>query len=471
MNSVLLGGFLAVMMTGVPIAIAMCIASLLYIWISGTIPPLTVVHRMVGGVDSFPLLAVPFFILAGNLMNSAGITNRIYNFALALVGWLKGGLGHVNVVGSVIFAGMSGTAVADAGGLGTIEIKAMQDHGYPTEFAVGITAASATLGPIIPPSLPMVIYGVQANTSIGKLFAGGFLPGVLMAIFMMIMVAYYAHVRKYGRDIAFSWPRMGRAFFEMGFVAGAAVALYFLWSADPEKLSGWVRFGLPLVAFLVADKVFRFEAFMALLTPVILIGGMASGLFTPTEAAVAAVAWALFLGFVWYRTLTWRMLVKVSMETIETTAVVLFIVASASIFAWVLTTTRVTDAIGAWVLSISDNPLVFLLLANVFLLFVGCFLETIAAITILVPVFMPIIAKLGIDPVHFGLVMVLNLMIGLLTPPVGMVLFVLQKVARISFEATVKAVLPWLAPLLVTLAIITYVPQTVLWLPSIFYPK
>ena len=469
MNGILLGGFLAVMMTGVPIAIAMCIASLLYIWISGTIPPLTVVHRMVGGVDSFPLLAVPFFILAGNLMNSAGITNRIYNFALALVGWLKGGLGHVNVVGSVIFAGMSGTAVADAGGLGTIEIKAMQDHGYPTEFAVGITAASATLGPIIPPSLPMVIYGVQANTSIGKLFAGGFLPGILMAIFMMIMVAYYAHVRGYGRDIAFSWGRMGRAFFEMGFVAMAAVALYFLWSADPDKVSGWVRFGVPLVAFLVADKVFRFEAFMALLTPVILIGGMASGLFTPTEAAVAAVAWALFLGFVWYRTLSWRMLVKVSMETIETTAVVLFIVASASIFAWVLTTTRVTDAIGAWVLSISDNPLVFLLLANLFLLFVGCFLETIAAITILVPVFMPIIAKLGIDPVHFGLVMVLNLMIGLLTPPVGMVLFVLQKVARISFEATVRAVVPWLAPLLVTLAIITYVPQTVLWLPSIFY--
>ena len=469
MNSVLLGGFLAVMMTGVPIAIAMCIASLLYIWISGTIPPLTVVHRMVGGVDSFPLLAVPFFILAGNLMNSAGITNRIYNFALALVGWLKGGLGHVNVVGSVIFAGMSGTAVADAGGLGTIEIKAMQDHGYPTEFAVGITAASATLGPIIPPSLPMVIYGVQANTSIGKLFVGGFLPGILMAIFMMVMVAYYAHVRKYGRDIAFSWGRMGRAFFEMGFVTAAAVALYFLWAADAGSLSGWVRFGLPLVAFLVADKVFRFEAFMALLTPVILIGGMASGLFTPTEAAVAAVAWALFLGFVWYRTLSWRMLVKVSMETIETTAVVLFIVASASIFAWVLTTTRVTDAIGAWVLSISDNPLVFLLLANLFLLFVGCFMETIAAITILVPVFMPIIAKLGIDPVHFGLVLVLNLMIGLLTPPVGMVLFVLQKVARISFEATVQAVLPWLLPLLVTLAIITYVPQTVLWLPSIFY--
>jgi TRAP-type C4-dicarboxylate transport system permease large subunit len=467
-NSLLFGGFLAALMTGLPIAMAMALAALLYIWISGTIPPLTVIHRMVGGVDSFPLLAVPFFILAGNLMNSAGITNRIYNFALALVGWLKGGLGHVNVVGSVIFAGMSGTAIADAGGLGTIEIKAMKDHGYPTEFALGITAASATLGPIIPPSLPMVIYGVQANVSIGKLFAAGFIPGALMALLMMVLVSYYAYVRKYGADIAFSWPRMGGALLELGFVILTAVVLYFLWSH--EGLPGWIRFGALLVGTMVADKLFKFEAYMALLTPVILIGGMATGLFTPTEAAVAAVAWALFLGFIWYRTLNWRMFVKISMDTIETTAVVLFIVASASIFAWVLTTTQVTEAIGNWVLSISDNPLVFLLLANIFLLFVGCFMETIAAITILVPVFMPIIAKLGIDPVHFGLVMILNLMIGLLTPPVGMVLFILQKVARISFEATVKAVLPWLWPLLVTLALITYIPQLVLWLPGIMYP-
>ncbi|MEO6566756.1 MAG: TRAP transporter large permease, partial [Casimicrobiaceae bacterium] len=276
MNSILLGGFVALMATGLPIAIAMCLGSLLYIWISGTIPPLTVVHRMVGGVDSFPLLAVPFFILAGALMNSAGITNRIYNFALALVGWLKGGLGHVNVVGSVIFAGMSGTAIADAGGLGTIEIKAMQDHGYPTEFALGITAASATLGPIIPPSLPMVIYGVQANVSIGKLFAAGFIPGALMALFMMVMVAYYAHVRKYGSDIAFSWPRMGRAFFELVFVAITAVGLFYLWSH--EGLPGWLRFGGLLVATMAADKIFKFEAYMALLTPVILIGGMSTGL-------------------------------------------------------------------------------------------------------------------------------------------------------------------------------------------------
>ncbi|MCX7272502.1 MAG: TRAP transporter large permease [Burkholderiales bacterium] len=443
-------------------------ASLAYLWPTASIPPLTVVHRMVGGIDSFPLLAVPFFIFAGNLMNSAGITNRIYNFALALVGWLKGGLGHVNVVGSVVFAGMTGTAVADAGGLGTIEIKAMKDHGYPVEFAVGITAASSTLGPIIPPSLPLVIYGVQANTSIGKLFAGGFIPGAVMALFMMVMVGWYAHVRGYGADIVFSWSRMGRAFVELLAVAITAVVLFTLWK--DESLSGLVKFGLPLAAVLLADRLLKFEAFMALLTPVILIGGMASGLFTPTEAAVAAVAWALFLGFVWYRTLSWRMLVKISMDTIETTATVLFIVASASIFAWVLTTTQVTDQIAVWVLSISSNPLVFLLLANIFLLFVGCFMETIAAITILVPVFMPIITKLGIDPVHFGLFMVLNLMIGLLTPPVGMVLFVLQKVSHLSFERTVAAVAPWMLPLLATLALITYVPQLVLWLPRLLYP-
>jgi TRAP-type C4-dicarboxylate transport system permease large subunit len=466
-NTLLFGAFLGTMLAGVPIAVAMCIASLVYIWFSGTIPPLTVVHRMVGGVDSFPLLAIPFFILAGNLMNSAGITNRIYNFALALVGWLKGGLGHVNVVGSVIFAGMSGTAVADAGGLGTIEIKAMRDHGYPVEFAVGITAASATLGPIVPPSLPLVIYGVQANTSIGKLFAGGFLPGALMAVCMMALVSYYAYVRRYGADVAFSWARMGAAFLELGVGAVTAVGLYRLWSAD--DLPGWLRFAVPLVAVLVVDRVLRFEAYMALLTPVILIGGMATGLFTPTEAAVAAVAWALFLGLVWYRTLTLRMLVKISMDTIETTAAVLFIVASASIFAWVLTTTGVTEQVASTVLTISDSPLVFLLLTNVFLLFVGCFMETIAAITILVPVFMPIVAKLGIDPVHFGLVIVLNLMIGLLTPPVGMVLFILQKVARLSFEGTVRAVLPWLVPLLITLVVITYVPQVVLWLPAVLY--
>jgi len=344
----------------------------------------------------------------------------------------------------------------------------MKDHGYPVEFAVGVTAASATLGPIIPPSLPMVIYGVQANASIGKLFAGGFIPGAVMALLMMLMVGWYAHRRKYGADYPFSWRGMGSGLGELVIVGITAVVLFKLWGN--EELGGLMKFGLPLAAILVVDKLFRFEALMALLTPVILIGGMASGLFTPTEAAVAAVFWALFLGFVWYRTLNWRMLVKISLDTIETTATVLFIVAAASIFAWVLTTTQVTEAVAQWVLSISSSPWVFLLLANGFLLFVGCFMETIAAITILVPVFMPILAQLGIDPIHFGLIMVLNLMIGLITPPVGIVIFVLSKISELSFEKTVAAILPWMIPLIGTLALITYLPDLVLWLPGILYP-
>src|SRR5712671_7558998 len=210
MGSGLLTGFLALMMTGLPVAMAMAVASLVYVMYSGTIPDFVVIHRMYGGVDSFPLLAVPFFIWAGNLMNSAGITNRIYNFALALVGWLKGGLGHVNVVGSMIFAGMSGTAIADAAGLGTIEIKAMKDQGYPIEFSVGVTAASATLGPIIPPSLPFVIYAMFANVSVGQLFLAGILPGLVMAILMMLTVAYYAHKNKWGADVPFDWHRVGK---------------------------------------------------------------------------------------------------------------------------------------------------------------------------------------------------------------------------------------------------------------------
>jgi TRAP-type C4-dicarboxylate transport system permease large subunit len=312
-----------------------------------------------------------------------------------------------------------------------------------------------------------VIYGVQANVSIGQLFAGGLVPGVLLAAFMMLMVSYFAHTRKYGRDTPFGWARVGRAMVELAAVAIAALALFVLWGN--EELGGLYKFGIPLLVVLAVDRLMKFEAFMALMTPVILIGGMASGLFTPTEAAVAAVFWALFLGFVWYRTLNWRMLVKISMETIETTAIVLFIVAAASLFGWVLTTTQFTEQIASAVLGLTSSPWVFLLLANGFLLFVGCFMETIAAITILVPVFMPIIAKLGIDPVHFGLILVLNLMIGLLTPPVGMVLYVLQKVSRISFERTVAAVMPWFIPLLVGLALITYVPQLTLWLPNLLF--
>ncbi len=459
--------FLFLMAGGIPVAIAMAGSSLIYILWTGNLPAFVVVHRMVSGIDSFPLLAVPFFILAGNLMNNAGITNRIYNYALALVGWLKGGLGHVNVVGSVVFAGMSGTAIADAAGLGTIEIKAMTDHGYDKEFAVGVTAASATLGPIIPPSLPFVIYGMMANVSVGALFLAGILPGLMLAILMMLTVAYFAHKNNWGGDIKFEWPRVIKALFETAVVMGWPVALWVLitMAGFPAQITVFAG----LIALCAADRFFKFQAVLPIMTPVLLIGGMTTGIFTPTEGAIAACIWAMVLGFAWYRTLNWKSFVKVCLDTVETTSTVLFIVAAASIFGWMLTATGVTLAISEWVLGFTKEPWVFLLLANLLMLFVGCFLEPTAAITILVPILVPICQQLGIDLVHFGLVMVLNLMIGLLHPPMGMVLFVLARVAKLSVERTTIAILPWLVPLLGSLAIITYFPQLVLWLPKQFY--
>ncbi len=454
--------FLILMAGGIPVAIAMAGSSLIYILISGNLPPFAVVHRMIGGIDSFPLLAVPFFILAGNLMNNAGITNRIYNFALALVGWLKGGLGHVNVLGSVIFAGMSGTAIADAAGLGTIEIKAMKDHGYDLEFAVGVTAASATLGPIIPPSLPFVIYAMMANVSVGALFLAGILPGVLMAVLMMATVAYFAHKNGWGGDIKFSGARFGKAIIETMVVAGWPLAVYGLVQAGMQPQ---LTVAVALVVLFAADRYFKFQAVLPIMTPVLLIGGMTTGLFTPTEGAIAACVWAMVLGLAWYGTLSWKMFVKVCLDTVETTATVMFIVAAASIFGWMLTATGVTAQIAAWVLAVTKQPWLFLLMANLLMLFVGCFLEPTAAITILVPILLPIARQLGVDPVHFGLVMVLNLMIGLLHPPMGMVLFVLARVAKLSVERTTVAILPWLVPLLASLILLTYVPAIVLWLP------
>jgi tripartite ATP-independent transporter DctM subunit len=418
--SLLIFVFLVVLIAGVPVFIALAGSSLLYTHFLAGIPDFVVLHRMAGGIDSFPLLAVPFFILAGNLMNSAGITNRIYDFAVAIAGWMRGGLAHVNIIGSVIFAGMSGTAIADAAGLGTIEIKAMKDHGYNTEFSVGVTAASATLGPIIPPSLPFVIYGMMANVSIGALFLGGIVPGAVMTIFMMLYVAYYAHRHGIGRDQVFRWSILGATFV---------------------------------------------AALPALLTPAIIIGGMTFGWFTPTEAAIAACAWALILGAFLYRSLSLKQFYKVTMDTIETTAAVLLIVGAASLFGWVLTVTKVTEQVAAGLLSISDNPYVILLIVNVILLVVGCFLEPIASISILVPVLMPVLLKVGIDPIHFGVVMTLNLMIGLLHPPLGMVLFVLARVSKLSIERATMAILPWLIPLMGSLIAITLLPELTLWLP------
>jgi TRAP-type C4-dicarboxylate transport system permease large subunit len=464
MTPALLGTFLGMMTTGVPVAIAMAGSALVYILLTGSTPPFAVVHRMISGIDSFPLLAVPFFIFAGNLMNNAGITNRIYDFALALVGWLKGGLGHVNIIGSVIFAGMSGTAIADAAGLGTIEIKAMRDKGYDVGFSVGVTAASATLGPIIPPSLPFVIYATMANVSVGQLFLAGILPGIVMAGLMMLTVAYYAHKNHWGGDIALEWKRMGKALIELAVVVAFPLAM---WGAVKLGMPFNYALGAGLALLFLGDWRFKFDAVMPIMTPILLIGGMATGVFTPTEGAIAACVWALILGLVWYRTMTLKMLAKVSMDTIETTVTVMFIVAAASIFGWLLTATRVTDMVALWVLSFTHSPWVFLLLANLLMLFVGCFLEPTAAILILVPVLLPVVQQLGIDPVHFGLVMVLNLMIGLLHPPMGMVLFVLARVANLSIEKTTMAIVPWLIPLLLSLALITYVPQIALWLPHL----
>ena len=459
----LVGGFLILMLTGVPVAVSMVLASAAYLLVYDVAPDLIVAQRLVAGVDSFPLLAVPFFILAGNLMNSAGVTARIYSFALALVGWMKGGLGQVNIIGSVVFSGMSGTALADAAGIGTIEIKAMKDHGYPVEAAVGITAASATLGPIFPPSLPFVIYGMMANVSIGGLFMAGVVPGIVMTLLMMGTVTLLAWRNGWGADTRFDLMRLLRAGLEVLIVLCVPVVVWLLTTLGLSlNHSAFLTLGL-LVAL---DWKCDFSAVMALMTPMILIGGMTMGWFTPTEAAMAAVVWSLFLGLVRYRSLSLKMLAKVSFDTIETTASVLFVVTSAAVFAWLLTVSQAAEALSGFILGLTDSKWAFLVLANLLMLIVGCFLDTIAAITILVPLLLPIALNFQIDPIHFGLIMVLNLMIGLLHPPLGMVLFVLSRVAKISVERATVAILPWLLPLLIALALITFIPAISLALPQ-----
>ncbi|WP_366194740.1 TRAP transporter large permease [Meridianimarinicoccus marinus] len=411
------------LIAGAPVAVALGASSLFFIATSG-MPNLVVLHNMVSGINSFPLIAVPFFILAGHLMNSSGITTKIFAFARATVGWMYGGLGHVNVGASVIFAGMSGAAVADAGGLGNIEIKAMREAGYDTDFSVGITAASSTIGPIIPPSLPLVVYGVIANASIGQLFAAGIVPGLLMAAALMIMVAIYSKVRNYPRDASFQVGVFGRTF---------------------------------------AD------AILPLFTPIIIVGGILTGAFTPTEAAIAAVAYAMFLGLFVYRTLDLKRILKVSMDTVETTASIMMIVASSAIFGWILTANQVAQKFAGGLLTMTDSPTLIILVIMLIVLIIGCFMETIAAITILTPVLLPVAISIGIDPVHFGIILILNLMIGLLTPPVGMVLYVLSKVSGVPFERCVVATAPFLVPLIIVLLMLSFLPSLSMWLPEQIY--
>lgn len=409
---------------GAPIAVALAGSSLLYLIISDRLPEIVLMQRMVAGVDTFVLLAVPFFILAGSLMNACGITDRIFAFADALVGWMRGGLGHVNVGASVVFAGMSGAAVADAGGLGAVEIKAMRDAGYDDDFAIGLTAASSTIGPIIPPSLPIVIYGVVASVSIGQLFVAGIVPGLMMALMLMVAASIISHRRGYPRGNPFNVRRLVRAF------AGA---------------------------------------FLSLMTPAIIVGGIVFGVFTPTESAIAAVAWVLFLGTIVYRTLGLGRIILVLRETVETTATVLFIVAASAAFAWILTREGVPGSFAHWVTSLTANTILLILLLNLILLVVGCFMEPAAAITILTPVLLPLAVAVGIDPVQFGVMMVLNLMIGLLTPPVGLVVYVLARVADVPFGFAVRATLPFLAALIVALLVVAFVPAVTMTLPRLFF--
>jgi tripartite ATP-independent transporter DctM subunit len=411
------------LVAGAPVAVALGLASLVFALLDG-VPSVVVLHRMVGGIDSFPLIAVPFFIMAGHLMNTAGITTKIFTFARATVGWMHGGLGHVNVGASVIFAGMSGAAVADAGGLGNIEIKAMREAGYDVDFSVGITAASSTIGPIIPPSLPLVVYGVIADTSIGRLFAAGLIPGLMMALALMVMVAIYSRLRNYPRDDRFRLNVFFRTFV---------------------------------------------DAILPLMTPIIIVGGILFGIFTPTESAIAAVAYSLFLGLFVYRTLNWRRILRVSMDTVETTASIMMIVATSTIFAWILTANQVAETFAVHLLDFTQDKTMILLIMMAIVLVIGCFMETIAAITILTPVLLPVAISVGVDPVHFGIILILNLMIGLLTPPVGMVLYVLSKVSGVPFERCVTATLPFLVPLLIVLLMLTFIPELSMWLPSKVY--
>jgi len=417
----ILAVWFAALLMGVPLYASMGLAAYAFVYLGGFTASI-VPQKIAQAANSFPLLAAPLFILMGNILNSAGITERIFGFATVCVGWLRGGLCHANILASVIFAGMSGSAVADAGGVGTLEIKAMKDEGYDPETAAAITAASATIGPIIPPSLPMVVYGVSADVSIGGLFLAGVIPGLLMAVALMLMVAEVARRRNLPRH---PFPSVSE-----------------VWHA--YRRAHW-----------------------ALMTPVILFGGMMGGLFTPTEAAGVATVYALFLGLVVYRDFRLSDLPRIVVETVETTGIVLALVMTAGALAWCLSISRIPQTAGPMIVDLVGNPMMFLLVVNILLLIVGCFMEALAAMLILIPILTPAAAQFGIDPIQFGLIFVLNLMIGTVTPPVGVVLFVTCRVANISFEAMSRAIVPWLIPLIAVLAAITFWPPLTTWLPRL----
>jgi tripartite ATP-independent transporter DctM subunit len=416
--------FAVLLVIEVPIAFALVGSALLYLLLNPVVPLTIVVQRMAPGIDSFPLLAVPLFILAGQLLNTSGIASRIFRFAHALVGHIRGGLAHCNIVASMIFSAMSGVAQADAAGLGLIEIKAMRERGFDPAFSAAVSASSAIIGPIIPPSVIMVIYGLLAQVSVADLFLAGILPGMLMGLSLMGMVYFLA-------------------------VTGRVHC-----PVEPRASFSELR-----VSFL--------EGLPAFLAPVMLVGGLILGFATPTELGALTVVYAIVLGF-WYRELTWRQVFDAASETAVFCGVLVFIIAAAVPFGWLISFTRLPAELASTVLSFTKDPMIVLALLNVLLLFLGCFMETTAILLIVTPTLLPIIAAVGIDPVHFGIILSLNLIIGAITPPFGVILFILKDIAQVTFAQLVRAVLPFYIPLGIVLLIVTYWPCFVLLIPSMF---
>ncbi|MDR7485307.1 MAG: TRAP transporter large permease [Armatimonadota bacterium] len=419
---ILLGVVAVGFASGLPVAFALGLGCAVYMLLVGTIDITIVAQRMIFGIDSFLLLAVPFFILAAEVMNTTGTTRRIFQFAHAVVGHVPGGLAHVNVVNSMIFAGMSGSAIADAAGVGMMEVEAMEGAGYPRPFAAALSAATSTIGPIIPPSIPMVIYGSMAQVSVGALFLGGVIPGAIMGLAMMGLV-YLQAVRR-------GFPREARVTFRE--------FLTVFWKAIPP-----------------------------LLAPAILLGGIYTGFFTPTEAAAVAVLYALVLGMVVYREIPPHEIPRLALRVVENTAMIMFIVTTASVFGWILAREQIPQAIAAFFLEITRNPVVMLLILNVLFLILGMFMETLAIMLIFLPIVIPIVQALGIDLVHFGVVFVLNVMIGLLTPPFGMLLFLMSGLTKLPMAVILQELVPYIVVLVGCLFLITLVPPLVMFLPGL----
>jgi C4-dicarboxylate transporter DctM subunit len=422
MLGVLVGVLLLLLALEFPVSVAMAAASVAYLLVHGDIPLVVVAQRVTVGVDSFVLLAIPFFFLAGELMNHGGITARLVDLARALVGGIRGGLGHVTIVTEVIMSGISGSAVADATGTGSVLIPAMERAGYPRVFAAALVGASATIGPIIPPSIPFVVYGGITGVSVGRLFLGGVVPGVIMSLFLMACVYWVAKKRGYRGE---GWPTLSEA-------------LLNIWRATP-----------------------------VLLLPIIILGGIFTGIVTPTEAAVVAVVYAAALAVFAYHELDAGGLVKVLGLVAGNTANITFILASASLYGWLLAREGVPQLLTDFFLSVSREPWAILLMINLLLIVLDFFMETLAILVIMTPVLMDLITTVGIDPVHFGVVMTLNLTIGLITPPVGMVMYSMVSLAKVSVTEFTRESWIFVVALAGVLILITYVPGVVTFLPNL----